>query len=152
MFNVLKKTLCKEFGQARYEQYACFIKRSIRESGTDNSEIYNDLYKLLKAKDETYLAEMQQRLDGSLLEAFYVNKNYLWAFVEYLVAFVVIASFVIQKYAFFLLLIISAAFLVKTYEFLVNKFCYVDVHLVLIYRAVLDRVRAEKRKNGSEAV
>lgn len=152
MFNVLKKTLRKEFGQAKYEQYALFIKQSIRKSEKDNSEIYNDLYQLLQAKDETYLAGMQERLNGSLLETFYVGKNYLWAFVEYLVAFVLIASLVIRKYAIFLLLVISAAFLVKTYEFLVNKFCYVDAHLVLIYKAVLDRVRAEKRNEKAEGV
>ncbi len=152
MFNVLKKTLRKEFGQAKYEQYALFIKQSIRKSEKDNSEIYNDLYQLLQAKDETYLAGMQERLNGSLLETFYVGKNYLWAFVEYLVAFALIASLVIRKYAIFLLLVISAAFLVKTYEFLVNKFCYVDAHLVLIYKAVLDRVRAEKKNEKAESV
>lgn len=152
MFNVLKKTLRKEFGQTRYEKYASFIKQDIRESGTGNPEIYEDLYDLLQSKDEDYLAEMQERLNGSLLEAFYVSKNYLWAFLEYLVAFVVVASFVIQKYAVFLLLLISAAFLVKTYEFLVNKFCYVDAHLVLIYKAVLDKVRAEKQSEKTEIV
>lgn len=152
VFNVLKKTLRSEFGQAKYKQYAHFIKQNIRKSETDDSEIYGDLYLLLQTKDETCLAEMQERLNGSLLDAFYVSKNYLWAFVEYLVAFVLIASLVIQKYAVVLLLIISAAFLVKTYEFLVNKFCYVDAHMVLIYKAVLDRVRAEKGSKKTEIV
>ena len=39
------------------------------------------------------------------------------------------------------------AFLVKTYEFLVNKFCYVDAHLVLIYKSVLDKIRMERRRS-----
>lgn len=146
MFNVLKKTLRKEFGQEKYEQYAHFVKQSIRKAETADSEIYGDLYRLLQTKDETCLTGMQERLNGSLLESFYVSKNYLWALLEYLAAFVLIASFVIQKYAVVLLLVISAAFLVKTYEFLVNKFCYVDAHLVLIYKTVLDRVRKEKEK------
>lgn len=145
MFNVLKKTLRSEFGQAKYEQYAKSIKQNIREAKTDNSEIFNDLYQTLRKKDEKRLEEMRERLNESLMNAFYVNKNYIGAFVAYLAAFVIIASFVIQMYAIPLLLFISAMFLVKTYEFLVNKFCYVDAHMVLIYKAVLDKIRAENR-------
>ncbi len=145
VFNVLKKTLRREFGQAKYEQYARSIKQNIREAKTDNSEIFNDLYELLRDKDAKRLEEMQERLNTSLLDAFYVSKNYIVAFIAYLVAFVIIASYVIQMYAVPLLLFISAMFLVKTYEFLVNKFCYVDAHMVLIYKAVLDKVRAEQK-------
>ena len=145
MFNVLKKTLRKELGQKKYEQYAQFIKQNLREAKTDNAEIFNDIYVTLKNKDEKKLEEMQERLNESLLNAFYVNKNYVGAFIAYLAAFVMICSFVAQMYAVPLLLFISAMFLVKTYEFLVNKFCYVDAHMVLIYKSVLDRIRAERR-------
>ena len=75
MFNVLKKTLRSEFGQMKYEQYARSIKQNIREAKTDNSEIFNDIYKSLQNKDEQKLEEMQERLNESLLNAFYVNKN-----------------------------------------------------------------------------
>lgn len=145
MFNVLKKTLRSEFGQAKYEQYAKSIKQNIKEAKTDNSEIFNDLYETLRSRDAKKLEEMQERLNESLLDAFHVSRTYLWAFVAYLAAFVIIASYVIQMYAIPLLLVISVGFLVKTYEFLVNKFCYVDAHMVLIYKAVLDRIRAEQR-------
>ena len=144
MFNVLKKTLRKEFGQTKYEQYARSIKQNIREAKTDNSEIFNDIYEMLRGRDEKHLEEMQERLNASLLDAFYVSRNYLWVFVAYLAAFAVIASYVMQMYAVPLLLFISAMFLVKTYEFLVNKFCYVDAHMVLIYKSVLDKIRTQK--------
>lgn len=150
LFNVLKKTLRSEFGQTKYEQYAKSIKQNIREAKTDNSEIFNDLYETLRNKDAEKLEEMQERLNASLLDAFYVSKNYIGAFIAYLAAFVMIASFVIQMYAIPLLLFISAMFLVKTYEFLVNKFCYVDAHMVLIYKAVLDRIRAERRMTAKQ--
>lgn len=145
LLNVLKKTLRNEFGKAKYEQYARSIKQNIREAKNDNTEIFNDLYETLRTRDEKRLEEMQERLNESLLDAFYVSKNYIGAFLAYLTAFVIIASFVIQMYAIPLLLFISAMFLVKTYEFLVNKFCYVDAHMVLIYKAVLDRIRAERK-------
>ena len=73
---------------------------------------------------------MQERLNTSLFDAFQVSRTYLWAFVAYLAAFVIICSYVIQMYAIPLLFIISGGFLVKTYEFLVNKFCYVDAHIL----------------------
>lgn len=150
MFNVLKKTLQKELGRIKYEQYAKSIKQNIREAKTDNADIFNDLYKILCERDEKNLEEMQERLNTSLLDAFQVSRMYLWAFIAYLAAFVVIASYVIQMYAIPLLLFISVMFLVKTYEFLVNKFCYVDAHLILIFKSVLDKIRAEHKAAGQE--
>ena len=147
MFNILKKMLRNEFGRAKYEEYARSIKQNIREAKNDNSEIFNDLYKSLKEKNGKVLEEMQERLNLSLLNAFQVNRNYLWAFAAYLTAFFIICSYVIQLYAIPLLIIISIAFLVKTYEFLVNKFCYVDAHLVLIYKSVLDKIRMERKRS-----
>lgn len=145
MFNVLKKTLKKEFGSEKYEQYARSIKQNIREARKDNTDIFNDLYQMLREKDAPHLLKMQERLNESLMNAFYINKNYLMAFLAYLAAFSVIGSFVIQMYAIPLLFFISVLFLIKTYEFLVNKFCYVDAHLVLIYKAVLERVWEEMK-------
>ena len=150
MFNILKKNLRNELGRVKYEQYANFIKQNIREAKADNSEIFNDLYELLKEEDEKRLEEMQERLNMSLLDAFQVSRTYLWAFIAYLVAFAVIGSYVIQKYAVPLLLFISAVFLIKTYEFLVNKFCYVDAHMVLIYKSVLDKIRVERRMQARQ--
>ena len=146
MFNVLKKTLRSEFGRAKYEAYARSIKQNIREAKTDNSEIFDDLYEILKQKNEKSLEEMQERLNTSLLDAFQVSRTYFWVFAAYLAAFFVICSYVIQLYAIPLLIFISIAFLVKTYEFLVNKFCYVDAHLVLIYKSVLDKIFREKKQ------
>ena len=146
MFNVLKKMLRREFGRIKYEEYARTIKQNIREAKTDNSEIFNDLYRFLQEKNGKVLEEMQERLNSSLLDAFWVSRNYFWAFAAYLVAFFVICGYVIQLYAIPLLLFISAAFLVKTYEFLVNKFCYVDAHLVLIYKSVLDKIFRERKQ------
>jgi len=150
VFNVLKKTLRKEFGHEKYEQYAKSIKQNIREAKTDNSEIFNDIYATLQNIDEKKLMEMQERLNESLMNAFYVGKNYIGAFLAYLAAFAIIGSFVAQMYAIPLLLFISAMFLVKTYEFLVNKFCYVDAHMVLIYKAVLDRIREEQKMTAKQ--
>ncbi len=145
LLNVLKRNLRKEFGKVKYEQYANSIKKNIREAQNDNSEVFNDLYETLRGRDAKLLEQMQERLNASLLDAFRVNRGYLWAFIAYLTAFSVLGSYVIMMYAVPLMLIISAAFLVKTYEFLVNKFCYIDARMVLIYKAVLEKLKSEQK-------
>lgn len=146
MVNVLKRTLKREFGSKKYDQYAKSIKGSIKASKIDTTEIFNDLYTSLVGKDAGVLMQMQERLNASLLEAFRIGRGYLGAFIAYLVAFVVIASYAIEKVAVPGLLIISVLFLLKTYEYVVNKFCYVDVHIVLVYKSVLERIMAEKKR------
>ena len=88
---------------------------------------------------------MEQRLNKSLLDAFHISKNYLGAFIAYLIAFSIIGSYAIQSVAIPGMIVISILFLIKTFEFVVNKFCYVDAHMVLIYKSVLERVLTERK-------
>lgn len=145
MFNVLKKTLKQEFGYKKYEQYASSIKRGIRESKAYSTDIFDDIYNTIREKNEEDLNQMEQRLNESLLDAFHINRNYLGAFIAYLIAFVIIGSYAIQSVAIPGMIVISILFLVKTFEFVVNKFCYIDAHMVLIYKSVLDRVLTERK-------
>lgn len=144
--NVLKKTLKKEFGSKKYEQYAHSIKENIKSSHADTTEIFNDIYNALKEKDAGVILQMQERLNTTLLESFQIGRGYLGAFFAYLVAFVIISSYAVQMVAIPGLLVISALFLWKTYEYVVNKFCYVDVHIVLVYKSVLERIMMEKKR------
>lgn len=145
MLNVLKKTLRKEFGHQKYQQYADSIKQGLRESGAYNAEIFNDIYKNIKEKDDETLKEMLERLNESMLSSFQIGRNYLSVFLIYLVAFFVVASYAIQIVAIPGLLVMSALFLIKTYEYVVNKFCYIDAHMVLIYKSVLDKILKERK-------
>ena len=145
LFNVLKKTLKKEFGYKKYEQYATSIRRGIRESKAYSTDIFDDIYNIVKEKNEEDLNKMQQRLNESLLDAFHISRNYMGAFIAYLIAFCIMGSYAIQMVAIPGMLVISVLFLIKTYEFVVNKFCYIDAHMVLIYKSVLERVLTERK-------
>ena len=145
MFNVLKKTLKKEFGYQKYEQYATSIRKGIRESKAYSTDIFNDIYNTIREKNEEDLNQMERRLNASLLDAFHISRNYMGAFIAYLIAFVIIGSYAIEMVAIPGMLVISLLFLVKTFEFVVNKFCYVDAHMVLIYKSVLERVLTERK-------
>ena len=39
-------------------------------------------------------------------------------------------------------------FLAKTYEFIINKYCFIDAHIVWIYKTVLDRILVINDKNN----
>ena len=143
--NVLKKTLRKEFGHQKYQQYAVSIKKGIKESKAYNTEIFDDIYSMIKGKDESVLLQMQERLNVSLLNSFQIGKNYLSAFLIYLIGFFIVASYAVPVIAYPGLLVMSLLFLLKTYEYVVNKFCYIDAHMVLIYKSVLDKVLQERK-------
>ena len=145
MFNVLKKTLRKEFGYKKYEQYANSIRKGVRESKAYSTDIFDDKYNTMQEKNEEDLKKIQERLNASLLDAFHISKNYMGAFIAYLIAFGIIGSYAIEMVAVPGMLVISALFLIKTYEFVVNKFCYIDAHMILIYKSVLERILAERK-------
>ncbi len=145
MFNVLKKTLKKEFGYKKYEQYATSIRKGIRESKEYSTDIFDDIYKMVKEKTEEDLKQMQERLNNSMFNAFQISRNYMGAFIAYLIAFGVMGSYAIQMVAIPGMLVISGLFLIKTYEFVVNKFCYIDAHMVLIYKSVLEKLLKERK-------
>ena len=117
MFNVLKKMLRQELGRQKYAEYAACIKNNLRESRRDMTEIFDDIYRILKEKEAEELAAAQENLNSSMLVVFKIGKNYLGAFLIYLVAFAILAEYTIQMVAVPAMVILSALFLVKTYEF-----------------------------------
>lgn len=146
MINVLKKMLRQELGRAKYSEYAARIKKNIKESKRDMTEIFNDIYQVLREKEIKELAQAQEHLNRSMFEVFKIGRNYLGAFLIYLVAFVLLAEYAIQIVAVPCMILLSGLFLMKTYEFLVNKFCYVDARMVLIFRAALEQAIVEQRQ------
>ncbi len=146
MINVLKKMLRQELGRAKYSEYAACIKKNIKESKRDMTEIFNDIYQVLREKEIKELAQAQEHLNRSMFEVFKIGRNYLGAFFIYLVAFVLLAEYAIQIVAVPCMILLSGLFLMKTYEFLVNKFCYVDARMVLIFRAALEQAIVEQRQ------
>ena len=146
MVNVLKDMLKKELGRDKYSVYAACIRNNIKEAKKDTSEIYNDIYGTLCEKEAQELKVVQEHLNNSMFEVFKIGKNYLWAFLIYLVAFAFLAEYTVQMVAVPAMVLLSLVFLAKTYEFLVNKFCYVDARMVLIFRAALENVMLEQQK------
>lgn len=149
MANVFKKLISKELGEVNYHRYFSFVKKGIETKIPDSQTIYNDMYDKLKYRDYKSIAKMHNRLNDTMLLAFRISKNFFFAFLVYLGASIfLIANSIQPQITIVALVLINISFVYKTYEFLSNKFCYIDAQIVLVYKAVLDKILLNER-NGA---
>lgn len=146
MANVFKKLLSKEFGRGRYENfYICYqkllVENKLDNSNLENQEIFKDIYQELKNDDTIDLENKLERLLETMILAFRINKHYIFAIAAYIFGF---AFLVFQNLQFDItigaLTAISVCFLYKTYEFIINRYCYIDAYIMIVYKAVLDKI------------
>ncbi|MDD3174043.1 MAG: hypothetical protein PHF63_10425 [Herbinix sp.] len=147
MSNVFKKLISKELGEVNYHRYFSFVKKSMEVKKADSQLIYNDIYEKLKYRDLKAITKMHNRLNDTMLLAFRISKNFFFAFLFYLAASVfLIVKDLLPEVTIVALILMNICFIYKTYEFIANKFCYVDAQIVLVYKAVLDRIILNERK------
>lgn len=148
MSNVFRKLIRKEMGEGNYKRYATFTKKNLYYKSNDKQVIFNDMYEKLKYMDIRTIAKMHNRLNDTLILSLQINRNYLFAFLAFLIAstFIIIMNFS-YNLTIISLSIMGIGFLYKTYEYLANKFCYIDAQIVLVYKAVLDRIILKEGEN-----
>jgi len=151
MSNVFKKLISKELGEVNYHRYFSFIKRNIDNRTSDSQIIFNDMYDKLKYRDLKSLTKMHERLNDTMLLAFRISKNYFFAFLFYLIASIyLIIKTARPELTILALILMNLCFVYKTYEFVANKFCYIDAQIILVYKAVLDRIIISQHKRNPE--
>lgn len=151
MSNVFKKLISKELGEANYHRYFSFVKKNMESKAIDSQAIYNDMYEKLRYRDMKSIVKMHSRLNDTMVLAFRISKNFFFAFIFYLMASIFVIAKVPQpEVVFVALILMSSCFIYKTYEFIANKFCYIDAQIILVYKAVLDRIILNERKGTQE--
>lgn len=140
MSGVFKKLLRKEFGKLKYENYFQTVQENLRVRQSDSAALYEVLYEELKQKDKEAIVRMNERLNEAMLLAFRISRTYGFAFFIYLATFFVLAFSLAAQFAFPLILMISVFFLLKTYEYIVNRFSHIDTYITLVYKSVLERL------------
>lgn len=149
--NVFKKLISKELGEGNYHRYFSFVKKNMEIKKSDSQTIYNDMYEKLKYRDYKSIAKMHNRLNDTMLLAFRISKNYFLAFLFYLGASIfLIAKELRPELTIISLTLMSGCFIYKTYEFISNKYCYIDAQIVLVYKAVLDKIILNEHKDAQE--
>ncbi|MDF2542994.1 MAG: putative rane protein [Herbinix sp.] len=141
MSSVFKKLISKELGEYNYHRYFSFVKKNLENKKIDSHMIFNDMYDKLKYRDLKSITKMHDRLNDTMLLAFRISRNYFVSFLFFLGAVIFLIAKALQpEITIIALILMNVCFIYKTYEFLVNKFCYIDAQIVLVYKAVLDRI------------
>ena len=148
MSNVFKKLISKELGEVNYHRYFSAVKKNEDSKMIDSQLIYNDIYEKLKYRDLKAITKMHSRLNDTMLLAFRITKNFFFAFMFYLaVSIYLIAREIRPELTILALILMNVCFVYKTYEFIANKFFYIDAQIVLVYKAVLDKIILNERRN-----
>jgi predicted house-cleaning noncanonical NTP pyrophosphatase (MazG superfamily) len=151
MGNVFKRLIRKEFGINKYNQYVGSYYRRMRERNYDyrnlqNEEIFEDIYESLKDKDIESLKKMFERLTEAMLLVVKISKTYLSILLVFIAACIfIITRELIPTVTISSIVLMSACFLYKTYEYVANKFCYIDARIVIVYKSVLDQLLTYKK-------
>lgn len=146
MASVFKKLISNELGENNYYKYFfSYQNRMINQSEDakkiENREVFEDIYNLLKNEEMSRLEKKQERLTDALYLSLRINKTYLLTLIFYLLATLfIIGKQLIPSVTIASLLIMSICFLYKTYEFVVNKFSFIDAHIIIVYKSVLDKL------------
>ncbi len=149
MSNVFKKLISKELGEVNYHRYFSFVKKNMETRIADSQTIYNDMYEKLKYRDLRAITKMHNRLNDTMLLAFRISKNFFFAFLIYLSASIFLIAKELQpEVTIVALVLMNISFIYKTYEFVSNKFCYIDAQIILVYKAVLDRIIMNEHKSA----
>lgn len=150
MASVFKKLISKELGNNNYNKYFFICQRSLQNRTLENKEIYNDIFEYLKGKDQVSIKNMQNRLNDALLLAIRISKTYFFSFLFFIGAsFILITKDISLMVTVLSMVLMSICFIVKTYEYIINKFCFIDAHIVLVYKTALDRVMLLKELEKS---
>lgn len=156
MNSVFRKLLSKELGKKRYEEYCESYRSFLEKEGASgrkqgNQKIYEELYDYLRDRDLKSLVKMLERFSDTMQLSRQINKHYIFAFIFYLCSSFFIISLELQpEIAILSLILMSICFVYKTFEFVVNKFCYIDASIALVYKTVLDKLILFRTKEKME--
>lgn len=153
MLGVFQKLLKRELGKQRYKQYCLiFEKYKINKNAINriesSQEVYQDLFEYLKDQDFFALHRRMETLVDSMCDAVNISKYYIFSFIFYLGgALFLIIQRLDPLVTILSLLLMSSLFIYKTCEFVVNKYCYIDANIILIYKSVLDHLLKKYEQN-----
>lgn len=151
MGSVFRKLISREFGENIYYKYFYVCQRSLKDKIFDSNEIYQDIYKRVERKNTGDIKKMQKRLNDSLLMAVRIIRTYTIFLIYVLAAVLYLVTIGLTPIVTVVgILLIGCVLLLKTYEYIINKYCYIDAQIVLIYKNVLDKLLVLEKKEKSQ--
>lgn len=154
MVNVFKKLIRTEFGEKKYSQYVNSLHIKMMEKNYDyhnlqNEEIFNDIYDNLKDKDIEFLKVRFEHLTDAMLQVVRISKTYFTIFLVCIISMIFLLTIDLQPLITVgSIVLIIGCLIYKTYEYIANKFCYIDARIIIVYKSVLDSLIIKKYKSS----
>lgn len=145
MINAFEGLLRQELGNSKYVDYLRKYQKMEQLRRTKGemikiSDVSEEIYEGLKEKDINVLLQMQSRLKDTIMLVLRLSKHYIFIVITYFLALAIIFSLGGVAYINTITsVILTIAFFYKTYEFLVNKYSYLDAYIVIAYKTALEK-------------
>lgn len=147
--NVFKQLLKKEFGRESYDQYVMSYQKLLEKRSDQkqlyNQEVFSDIYDKLKGCDAKSLQERAKRLLDAMYSSMNIT-NYLWLrSICCIMAVIILLSLELTGMVTAVsVTLIAGCFVYSIVEYAVNRFCFIDAHIIIVYKSVLDALLLAK--------
>lgn len=146
MKNVFQKQLRRDFGEQEYRNFVRMCHAELKGQNPEKlsyerKPIYYSMYETLQQETPEKLKKRSERLMETMYKAFQIGRHFWGITLFYVVANVVLIGLDLEYFVTCAgLVAMGACFLYKLVEFLTNKYCFVDAYLIMIYKAVLEKL------------
>ena len=144
MGNEYRKLLKSQFGKKNYADFVRSVKTGVQSNTIIHKEVYQAIYRRLRTQKQGALVYQHRMLEEAIFRVVRIGKTYAFAVGLYLLAVLLLLVYgTVPVLTYTGLALVTLAFAVKTAEYIGNKFCYVDVRIILTYKSALERLIVE---------
>lgn len=141
MASIFKRLIRKEFGVQKYRKYFVSMQNGVMNKQMDGTEVYVDIVRTLRGRDMGTMARMHDRLNEAMIYALKVNRSIGMVAVLYAVSMAAVIFAVSQVYlCVAAAVLLTGVFIYKIYEYLINRYCFIDAQIILVYKRALEKL------------
>ncbi len=143
MLSILGKLICKELGEQKYDMYFECYSRYVNSDDNGpksrhNEMIFRDIYKQLGNKDIYTLQKMLERLLGAIELSVRISRQYMWVWMCTVITIILLIFIPVSLWWTVCgICIVITCFGYKSAVFLINRYCFIDANIVLLYKTAL---------------
>lgn len=150
MGNEYRKLLKSQFGKKNYADFVRSVKSGLHSNSVIHKGVYQAIYHRLSKQQTVVLIGQHRQLEDVIFRVLRIGKTYSLAVGLYLLSVLLLLVYgTVPVLTYSGLALVTLAFGMKTAEYLGNKFCYVDVKIIITYKSALERLimEADVQKN-----
>ena len=151
MGNEYRRLLKSQFGKKNYAGFVRSVKAGPNSTSIIHKEVYHEIYQNLKPLQPVVLVGKHRQLEDVITRVLRIGRTYSLATGVYLAAVAILLLYGTVPWITGVgLALLTVAFAWKTGEYLGNKFCYVDVRIIINYKTALEHLILESEVQNNE--